>query len=158
MEMNKKLLTERDISSKFVIPALTQAGWGLSNQIREEYCLTKGRIVVRGKLFSRGKNKRVDIVLFYKPNLPIAEFDLKKNWWGGPDRKDRKITDHAWKVSAKEIASRNYNLDCKNPYSKTVEHRDPAELMAEYQQISQQLKLAQEKLKSELLACLESRG
>jgi len=89
--------------------------------------------------------------------LTIAEFDLEKNWWGGPDRKDRKITDHAWKISAKEIAARNYNLDCKNPYSKTVEHRDPAELMAEYQQISQQLKLAQEKLKSELLACLESR-
>ncbi len=86
--------------------------------------------------------------------LTIAEFDLEKKWWGGPGRKERKTTDHAWKISVKELAARNYNLDCKNPYKVEVNHRDPEELMAEYQQIVQQLEAAQQALKFELMACL----
>jgi type I restriction enzyme M protein len=86
--------------------------------------------------------------------LTIAEFDLEKKWWGGPERKGRTTTDHAWKISATDLAARNYNLDCKNPYKVAVNHRDPEELMAEYQQIVQQLEAAQQALKSELMACL----
>jgi type I restriction enzyme M protein len=86
--------------------------------------------------------------------LTIAEFDLEKKWWGGPERKGRKTTDHAWKISATDLAARNYNLDCKNPYKVAVNHRDPEELMAEYQQIVQQLEAAQQALKSELMDCL----
>jgi type I restriction enzyme M protein len=63
-------------------------------------------------------------------------------------------TDHAWKVSAKELAARNYNLDCKNPYEVEINHRDPDELMAEYQEIVQKLEAAQQALKAELMACL----
>lgn len=92
--------------------------------------------------------------------LTIEEFDLEKAWWGGAHRKGRKTTAHAWKVSAADIAARNYNLDCKNPHQETVELGDPDELMTEYQTTSQQLKAAQYALKTELLAALRatSRG
>jgi type I restriction enzyme M protein len=86
--------------------------------------------------------------------LEIKEFDLEKAWWGGPSRKGRKTTENAWKVSAADIAARNYNLDCKNPHAVEVNHRDPAELMAEYQEISRQLAEAQSALKSELMLAL----
>ena len=86
--------------------------------------------------------------------LTITEFDLEKSWWGGAGREGRKTTEHAWKVSAKELAERNYNLDCKNPYKVEVNHRDPEELMAEYRQIVLQLEAAQHALKAELTACL----
>ena len=58
--MNKKKLTERDICTKFITPALENAGWDIATQIREEFPLTKGRIVVRGKLHSRGSLKPVN--------------------------------------------------------------------------------------------------
>jgi type I restriction enzyme R subunit len=48
-------------------------------QIREEVSFTKGRIIVRGKLVSRGKAKRADYVLYYKPNIPIAIIEAKDN-------------------------------------------------------------------------------
>jgi type I restriction enzyme R subunit len=77
--MNKKDLTERDICTKFITPALTQAGWDLQSQVREEVAFTKGRIIVRGKLVTRGKAKRADYILYYKPNIPIALMEAKDN-------------------------------------------------------------------------------
>ena len=53
--MNKKALSERDICTKFITPALKQAGWDEFSQIREEVSFTKGRIIVRGRLVTRGK-------------------------------------------------------------------------------------------------------
>ncbi|MFA5703258.1 MAG: class I SAM-dependent DNA methyltransferase [Advenella sp.] len=88
--------------------------------------------------------------------LTIEEFDREKTWWGGPQRKGRKTTEHAWKVSAKDLAARNYNLDCKNPHEVVVELGDPDELMAEYQDITRQLLVAQQALKTELLAALKA--
>ncbi len=86
--------------------------------------------------------------------LTIQEFDLEKAWWGGAERKGRKTTEHAWKVSAQELAARNYNLDCKNPHEVEVNHRDPDELMQEYLEIARQLEMAQNALKAELMAAL----
>jgi len=77
--MNKKDLTERDICSKFIGPAVKRAGWDGMLQIREEVAFTKGRIIVRGKLVSRGKAKRADYILYYKPNIPIAIIEAKDN-------------------------------------------------------------------------------
>jgi len=77
--MNKKALSERDICTKFITPAVKQAGWDEMSQIREEVGFTKGRIIVRGKLVSRGKAKRADYVLYYKPNIPIALIEAKDN-------------------------------------------------------------------------------
>jgi type I restriction enzyme, R subunit len=48
--MDKRQLSERDICTKFITPALRRAGWDEMLQIREEVSFTKGRIIVRGKL------------------------------------------------------------------------------------------------------------
>lgn len=77
--MEKKSLSERDICTKIISPALEGAGWDLQLQVREEYSLTAGRIIVRGAFHSRGKNKRADYVLFYKPNIPLAIIEAKDN-------------------------------------------------------------------------------
>jgi len=89
--------------------------------------------------------------------LDIKEFDLEKSWWGGTGskgRKGRKTTENAWKISAADIAARNYNLDCKNPHAVEVNHRAPADLMEEYQEITRQLTEAQNALKAELMQAL----
>src|SRR5208337_72455 len=77
--MDKKSLSERDICTKFITPALRQAGWDEMLQIREEVYFTKGRIIVRGKLVSRGKAKRADYILYIKPNIPLAVIEAKDN-------------------------------------------------------------------------------
>lgn len=77
--MNKQGLSERDICTKFITPALRQAGWDLVTQIREEVSFTKGRIIVRGKLVSRGQGKRADYILSVKPNIPLAIIEAKDN-------------------------------------------------------------------------------
>jgi type I restriction enzyme R subunit len=78
--MSKKTeLSERDIISKFVIPALIKAGWNLETQIREEVFFTDGRLIVKGDQTDRGERKRADIVLYYKPNIPVATIEVKDN-------------------------------------------------------------------------------
>lgn len=77
--MNKKSLSERDICSKFITPAVVQAGWDLHSQIREEVTFTKGRIIVKGNMVARGKAKRADYLLYYKPNIPAAIIEAKDN-------------------------------------------------------------------------------
>jgi type I restriction enzyme R subunit len=75
----KQTMSEQDISSKFVLPALQNAGWDNMTQIREQYTLTKGAIVVRGKLHTRGQSHRPDFLLSYIPNQPIAVIEAKDN-------------------------------------------------------------------------------
>ena len=77
--MDKKQLSERDICTKFITPALRQAGWDELTQLREEVSFTKGRIIVRGKMVKRGKAKRADYILYYKPNIPLAVIEAKDN-------------------------------------------------------------------------------
>ncbi len=77
--IDKRGLSERDICTKFITPALRGAGWDEMLQIREEVSFTKGRIIVRGKLVARGKSKRADYILYYKPNIPIAVIEAKDN-------------------------------------------------------------------------------
>jgi len=76
--IDKKELSERDICSKFITPAIKLANWD-ERQIREEVNLTKGRIIVKGSVASRGKPKRADYVLSYKPNIPLAIVETKRN-------------------------------------------------------------------------------
>src|ERR1700731_3873279 len=72
-------MSERDICTKFITPALKRAGWDELTQIREEVSFTKGRIIVRGKLVTRGKAKRADYLLHFKQNLPLALIEAKDN-------------------------------------------------------------------------------
>lgn len=83
--MNKRDFSERDICTKLITPSLLRAGW-TQNQFREEVNLTQGRVVVRGKIASRIKNrdkkggpKRADYVLYGKPNIALAALEAKRN-------------------------------------------------------------------------------
>ncbi|MFN6305150.1 MAG: EcoAI/FtnUII family type I restriction enzme subunit R [Planctomycetota bacterium] len=77
--MDKKSLSERDICTKFITPSIVAAGWDVDTQIREEVGFTDGRIYVRGKIHTRGSQKRADYILYYKPNIPIAIIEAKDN-------------------------------------------------------------------------------
>ena len=80
--MNKKHLTEADIRSKFITPALTDRDggkWDLMTQIREEVYFTRGRVIVRGKTVKRGEAKKADYILYFRPNMPIAVVEAKDN-------------------------------------------------------------------------------
>lgn len=77
--INKKKLSERDICTKYITPAIAQSGWDIHRQIREEYTFTDGQVIVRGNLTARGEKKRADYLLFYQPNLPIAVIEAKDN-------------------------------------------------------------------------------
>ena len=77
--VDKKSLSERDICTQYITPAITGAGWDLHSQIREEVSFTKGRIIVRGKLHARGEQKRADYILYYKSNIPLAVIEAKEN-------------------------------------------------------------------------------
>jgi len=76
---NKKELSERDICTQFILPALNKSGWNVEKQIREEVFFTDGRIFVKGNKTARGKRKRADFILYLKPNIPIAVIEAKDN-------------------------------------------------------------------------------
>jgi type I restriction enzyme R subunit len=83
--MDKKQLSERDICTKFITPAIISKGW-LQSQFREEVKLTYGRVMVRGNMAVRIKNpdakggpRRADYVLYARPNVPIAVVEVKRN-------------------------------------------------------------------------------
>ena len=77
--MKKKDMSERDICTKYITPALVEAGWDIKKQIKEEVTFTDGRVIVRGNVTTRGKKKRADYILYYKSNLPIAVVEAKDN-------------------------------------------------------------------------------
>jgi len=80
--MDKKALTEADIRTKFITPALVGPNgdkWNVMTQLREEVYFTKGRVIVRGKTVKRGEAKKADYLLFYKPGFPIAVIEAKDN-------------------------------------------------------------------------------
>ncbi len=81
--------------------------------------------------------------------LRIEEFDLEKKWWN-----KRNTTEFAWKVSAKEIRKRNYNLDCKNPHVTVVDNGDPVKLMKGYKTLTEKIQSTRDMLKLELMQAL----
>lgn len=99
--MNKKQMSEQDIRTKYITPAILAAGWDRDLQIREEVSFTKGKITVRRKIVKRGEQKRADYILYWKPNIPLAIVEAK-------DNKDKK-----------HINSSNYN----DEKIKTAVHR-----------------------------------
>ena len=78
-QIDKKSLSEMDIRTKFITPAIVSAGWNSFSQMREEYKVTNGRIIARGKSCKREAPLKADYVLFYKPNKPIAIVEAKDN-------------------------------------------------------------------------------
>ncbi len=80
--IEKRALSERDICTKFITPAIERAGWDVLTQVREEVSFTDGRVIVRGRSTSRGPTKRADYVLFLKPDIPLAVVEAKDNTHG----------------------------------------------------------------------------
>lgn len=78
-ELQKQELSERDICTKYITPAITNAGWDIHTQIREEVYLTNGRVFVHGQKATRGERKRADYVLYHKQNIPLAVVEAKDN-------------------------------------------------------------------------------
>ena len=77
--MDKRNLSERDVCTKYITPAIENAGWNKLTQFREEVTFTDGKIYVKGKLTARGTRKRADYILYYKPNIPVAIIEAKDN-------------------------------------------------------------------------------
>jgi type I restriction enzyme R subunit len=80
--IDKKALTEADIRTKFITPALlgpNGSKWDVMKQVREEMRFTKGRVIVRGRTVKRGEAKKADYVLYCKPGIPIAVVEAKDN-------------------------------------------------------------------------------
>lgn len=65
--------------------------------------------------------------------MRIEEFEAEKKWWN-----KRKENEFAWKVSAEQIKTNNYNLDIKNPNSPDEDHGDPEELLKDYNELQRQ--------------------
>jgi len=87
--------------------------------------------------------------------IRIEEFEPEKKWWGKPGQKSkRKESEFAWRVPIDDIAARGYNLDVKNPHAEDDAHRDPTELLAEYQTAQAAVAEVREKLRRELESAL----
>ncbi len=74
-----KNLSEQDICTKFITPAIEKSGWDTITQLREQVSFTSGRILVQGKTIKRGEGKRADYILYYESNFPIAVIEAKDN-------------------------------------------------------------------------------
>src|SRR5215208_8255640 len=75
--IDKKSLSERDICTKFITPAIKDvAGWDLM-QFSEEFTL--GKILVKWKRVAWGSKDRADYILFHNRDLPIAIIEAKDN-------------------------------------------------------------------------------
>ena len=90
--IDKKSLSERDICTKYITPAIVGSGWDVLAQIREEVTFTKGRVNPRGKLVVRGESKRADYILYYKPNIPLVIVEAKDNNHGIGDGMQQALT------------------------------------------------------------------
>ena len=77
--INKSKLSETDIITKFILPAIKDAGWDDMSQIRQEVKLRDGKVIVRGQAAARKKVKSADIVLYHKPSMPLAVVEAKAN-------------------------------------------------------------------------------
>ncbi|MDD5193675.1 MAG: DEAD/DEAH box helicase family protein [Candidatus Nanoarchaeia archaeon] len=76
--MNKKQMSETEICTNFITPALEKSSW-TKKQVRMNVYFTDGRIIVAGKTVKRGKRNFADYVLEYKPNVPLAVIEAKDN-------------------------------------------------------------------------------
>jgi len=77
--MDKASLSETDIITKYILPAVDNAGWDAMSQLRQEVKLRDGKVIVRGQMGVRKTVKSADIVLYHKPNMPLAVIEAKAN-------------------------------------------------------------------------------
>ncbi|MBF0373439.1 MAG: DEAD/DEAH box helicase family protein [Alphaproteobacteria bacterium] len=74
-------LAEADTCRKFIVPMLQRAGWDDEPfAIVEQRSFTDGRVILVGGKVMRGKTKRPDYLLRYRPNFPIAVVEAKAGY------------------------------------------------------------------------------
>ncbi|MDD6840550.1 MAG: DEAD/DEAH box helicase family protein [Spirochaetales bacterium] len=77
---NKKSLSEEDIKTRYITPALQKSGWSLSDMSMEaKVYFTDGQINIMGNTTTRGKRLRADYLLNINNNNPIAIIEAKDN-------------------------------------------------------------------------------
>ncbi len=69
-------MTEEEVKLNYITPAIEHAGWKKS-QIRMEYSINDGKIIIRENVTKRLPKKKADYVLFYKTDLPLAIVEAK---------------------------------------------------------------------------------
>jgi type I restriction enzyme R subunit len=104
--VDKKALSERDICTQFITPAIVAAGWDLQRQVREEVTFTQGRVIVRGRLHTRGQARRADYVLYHQAHLPLAVIEAKDNTHG-PGEGMQQALDYAEALDAPFVFTSN---------------------------------------------------
>lgn len=92
----------------------------------------------------------------YSMTKPIRVEHLQPcvDWWGGMQRKGRKESEVAWRVTADEVKDRGYNLDFKNPHTVAADHGDPEELLASLDQAEAETVKLRDQLKTILAEAL----
>lgn len=177
--MNKKELTEADIRTKFITPALVGPGgkWNVMTQVREEIYFTKGRVIVRGKMVKLDQfpSPPTTHVWYYEHPYPpgaksynkgkpirIEEFEGERAWWGKPDKSGayskRVENEQAWRVSIDQIKAGNFNLDLKNPHNPDTGPGDMDHLLPEYEKLLEGITRTRAALKRELALALGANG
>ncbi|HON82401.1 MAG TPA: class I SAM-dependent DNA methyltransferase [Methanoregulaceae archaeon] len=144
--IKEKLLTECDLHTIVRLP----------NGVFSPYTGIKTNLL----FFTKGKPTKE--IWFYEHPYPegyksysktkpirIEEFTPEKAWWG-----NRVENEHAWRVSVEDVVSNNYNLDIKNPNTKSEDSGDPVELLKEYEKIRVEVEQTREALKQELMDAL----
>lgn len=82
--------------------------------------------------------------------IRVEEFQAEKVWW-----EERVESEIAWKVSVEDIRANNWNLDIANPNKVDAEHRDPDELLKEYQTLLGSIEDTRAGLRDALVAAIE---
>lgn len=74
--VNKSNLSEEDVKERYITPAIREKGWKPTDY-RMEYEYTDGRIAVLKNGTKRGQRKKIDYLLNYRENVPIAIIEAK---------------------------------------------------------------------------------
>ena len=79
--------SEADTCRKYVVPLLQTAGWEVEpHSIAEQRTITHGRIIPVGSTkFKRKPSKRVDYLLRYTRDFPLAVVEAKADWRSAAD-------------------------------------------------------------------------
>jgi type I restriction enzyme, R subunit len=131
--------TEADTCRKLVVPKLFAVGWDTDpHSIAEQRTITDGRIVPVGKGFVRKPPKRVDFLLRYTRDFPLAVVEAKANYKAAADGVQQAKT-YAEMLGLKFAYATNGHEIIEIDYTTGLErsvpgYPAPAELWARYLQ------------------------
>lgn len=69
-------LSEEDVKNRYITPAIQRSGWKVTDY-RMEYPYTDGKISVIGNVTRQNSRKKIDYLLNYRENYPLAIIEAK---------------------------------------------------------------------------------